>query len=343
MSTIDLGRLRTIETRDQIMYLIAILGAIVLFFFPQMLVYGDLFLYSWIMIFAVMTLGYNVLFGYTGLLSFGHAVFFGSGAYAVALTLEYTEIRSIFILMGIALVTVTVLGAVIGAISLRSTDVYYALLMLALAQFVYVLVWKSRDITGGDDGMAVGLPHFLGTTFENASSVSYMLDFFFYFVAAVFIISVLIMWMIVRSSFGLTLKTIRENEDRARAMGIPTKRYKWYATLISAIFPGIAGALFAIQFRHITPPILHWAFSGLILFMALLGGTNTFFGPAIGAGVYVILRQYALEAFPGSWQFVVGLVLVVVVLVLRERGVWGGAKDLFARGVRGRVGEADER
>lgn len=343
MSTIDISRLRAIETRDQVLYLIALLGAILLFVSPQIFVYADLFVYAWIMIFAIMTLGYNVLFGYTGLLSFGHAVFFGSGAYAVALTLEYTEIRSIFVLFAIAIVTVTILGAVIGAISLRSTDVYYALLMLALAQVVYVLVWKTRDITGGDDGMAVDLPHFLGATFENASSVAYMLDFFFYFVAAVFVISVLLMWMIVRSSFGLTLKTIRENEDRARAMGIPTTRYKWYATLISAIFPGIAGALFAIQFRHITPPILHWAFSGLILFMALLGGTNTFFGPAVGAGIYVLLRQYALEAFPGSWQFVIGLVLVVVVLVLRERGVWGGAKELVNRGFRDRGGGTDER
>lgn len=343
MSTIDISRLRSIETRDQVLYLIAVLGAILLFVSPQVFVYADLFVYAWIMIFAIMTLGYNMLFGYTGMLSFGHAVFFGSGAYAVALTLEYTEIRSIFVLFAIAIAVVTILGAVIGAISLRSTDVYYALLMLALAQVVYVLVWKSRSITGGDDGMAVDLPHFLGTTFENASSVAYMLDFFFYFVTAVFIVSVLLMWMIARSSFGLTLKTIRENEDRARAMGIPTTRYKWYATLISAIFPGIAGALFAIQFRHITPPILHWAFSGLILFMALLGGTNTFFGPAVGAGIYVLLRQYALEHFPGSWQFVVGLVLVVVVLVLRERGVWGGAKELVSRGFRDRGGGTDER
>jgi len=291
--------------------------------------YGTMFLLSWIFIYAIATLGFNLLFGYTGMLSFGHAAFFGGGAYSVALLQEFAGIHSVLLLLLLSVLVVLVMGAVFGAVSLRASDLYFSLLILALAQMTFVVVKKSRSITGGEDGIAVPTPHFLTLTFENANSIQYMAGFFYSFVALLFGCSVVAAWLLVRSPFGLTIRSIRENEDRARAMGIPVLRYKWYATVLSAVFVGLAGALYAIQFQHISPQLIDWRFSGLILFMALFGGTNSFLGPIVGAGAYVLMTNYLLDAFPGSWRFFVGLVLVFVVLTMREEGIWGSSKRVL--------------
>lgn len=309
---------------------VAAIGAILLFIAPLWLTNSVVYQIGWVLIFAITTLGYNVIFGYTGLLSFGHAAFFGGGAYTVALMMEYTEINSLILLLGAALVVSLTLSTLYGFVSLRSRDIYYALLMLALAQVLYVFAVKFYEITNGTDGMRVGTPSFLGVTFD-MSHMAFISGFFYYVIVLVFLLSAGILWIMMRSSFGLTLKMIRENEGRARAVGVNIERFKLYSTMVSGAFPGIAGGMYAIYFAYITPTILDWTFSGEIVFMTLMGGAHTFAGPIIGAGLFILLQQYALEFVSEYWQFVMGLILFIIVITLRTDGVWGGAKRLYEK------------
>ncbi|MFB6069652.1 MAG: branched-chain amino acid ABC transporter permease [Halanaeroarchaeum sp.] len=287
-------------------------------------------LMAWILILAILTMGYNVLFGYTGMLSFGHAAFFGSGAYTVAFLMHYTQVTGLIPLLLAGTVVGTALAAVFGAVSLRTRDIYYALLMLALAQILYVLAVKLYNITGGTDGLGIGLPTFLGAQVGGASIITYMATFYYYVVALLFFASVVAVWIVLRSSFGHTLKTIRENEARASAMGVPVTRYKLYSTLISGFFPGLAGALYAIQQGYIVPHILDWTYSGQIVFMTLLGGANTFLGPIFGAAIFVLLRSYALDLVSFYWQFIMGFTMFMVVITVGDDGFWGGFKTVLA-------------
>jgi len=276
---------------------VSIIGLAVPFVVTESIV----FLLTWILTYGILTLGYNVLYGYTGLLSFGHAAFFGGGAYIVALTLEYTGIQSILLLLLLAVVGTTVLGMVLGAVALRSTDIYYSLLTLALAQIVYVVVYKSYDLTGGSDGITISRPTFLGQYGQLDPSV-YLVSFYYYFILIVFAAVVASLWVMLRSPFGLTLKAIRENETRTAAIGLPVKRYKWYSMIISAALPGLAGGLYAILFTYISPSLLFWTMSGDILFMTLFGGAGTFIGPVFGGAFYILLRRFAAEFVNQHWQ-----------------------------------------
>lgn len=308
-------------------------GALLLFLAPLWLTDNVVFQLGWIMIFAITTLGYNVIFGYTGLLSFGHAAFFGGGAYTVGLLMEYAGVDSLILLLGGAVLVSLVLSSLYGVISLRSHDIYYALLMLALAQVLYVFAVKFYGITNGTDGMRILRPSFLGIGFD-MSLMTYITTFFYYVIALTFLLSAIVLWVMMRSSFGLTLKMIRENEDRARAVGVNVDRYKLYATIVSGVFPGIAGGMYAIYFAYITPSILDWTFSGDIVFMTLVGGASTFVGPIVGAGLFILLQQYALQFVSQYWQFVMGGILFVIVVTLRSDGLWGGLKKQFENRVR---------
>lgn len=305
------------------------LTALVMFLIPSVVtdVY-TLNLIAWGYILAILALGYNVIFGYTGLLSFGHAAFFGTGAYTVAFLMKYLHVDSLLVLIGSGGLVALVIATVFGAVSLRSHDVYYALLMLAMAQILYVSAVKWYSVTNGTEGMTIEQPSFLGVSFADVSLFTFLAGFYYYFIVTVFLLSIAALWVMMRSSFGLTLKSIRENEARARAVGVPVSRYKLYGTLVSGFFPGIAGAMFAIQQAHITPSILHWTFSGEILFMTLLGGASSFVGPIIGGLIFILLRTYAVSLFTEYWQFTMGAVLFLVVVLLGSDGLWGGAKRL---------------
>ncbi|WP_435365704.1 branched-chain amino acid ABC transporter permease [Haloarchaeobius sp. DYHT-AS-18] len=287
-------------------------------------------LIAWILIFGVMTLGYNLVFGYAGSLSFGHAAFFGSAAYAVALLMKYTGVNSLFLLLALGTLTAVGVAAVVGALTLNTSDIYYSLLTLALAQTLYVLAAKLYDITNGTDGIPIGQPHVLGQAFENLNAITFLTQLYYYVVVLLFVLSVAAIYLIVKSPFGLTLKTLRENPERARAMGISVKRFRWYATLCSGFFVGLAGSMFAILSGHITPQLLDWGFSGEIVFMTLIGGSGTFIGPIFGAGIYILLREYAVAFVSSYWQFTMGFIMFLIVVTLQSDGLWGGAKRLYA-------------
>lgn len=286
----------------------------------------QVFLTAQILAFAIAAVAYNVLLGYTGLLSFGHAAFFGGSAYTIGLVLHYTNINELFILLPLGILAAGVIAAIIGYISVKHTEVYYALLMLALSFLLYVITLKLYTYTGGTDGVPIPSPTVAGVDYIAAWGYTGFLQGVLYYVIVVsFLISITLLWVFMHSPFGLTLKTIRDSPDRARAIGIPVMRYRWYATIVSGVFTGVGGAMYAFLNGHVTPgTVLHWARSGELAFMAVLGGVGSFLGPVAGAGAFILLRAEA-QQLTGYWHFVMGLVLFSIV-VFEPKGIAGIVK-----------------
>jgi len=275
----------------------------------QLVIYG--------LIAAIAALGFNLLLGYTGLLSFGHSAYFGIGAYSVAFVVAHLGPHSMefYLLLGIPLVAVT--SALFGYICVRHTRIFFGILTLAISQVVYSLALKLFWVTGGSDGLRVPRPSlFLGLlNFSGSHGFQFFIKSYYYYVLGIFVICVILMWVIVHSPFGKALQAIRDNEVRARFLGLRIRRFRWISFLVSGTFTGVAGILWAPLNGLTTPDILYWTFSGEIVFAALLGGFRNFTGPIVGGIVFTYLRTYAV-ASTEYWQLLLGVVLVTLVLVL---------------------------
>jgi branched-chain amino acid transport system permease protein len=273
-------------------------------------------LLSYGLVLAIAALGFNLLLGYTGLLSFGHSAYFGVGAYAVAFIVKYLKFESMeaFLLGGI--LASGAVAALFGLLCVRYTKIFFGILTMALSQVLWSLAYKFFWVTGGSDGLRVPTPTLLGGFVRAGSDKFEFLSHRYYFyVLAVFVVCVAVMWVIVHSPFGKALQAIRDNETRAEFVGVQVWHYRWVAFLISGIFTGLAGALWVPLNGLTTPDILHWTFSGKMVFFTVLGGFQTFFGPIIGAIIYNYLETYAV-GHTVYWQMVLGIVLVVLVLAL---------------------------
>jgi branched-chain amino acid transport system permease protein len=282
------------------------------------------------LVFAIAALGFNLLLGYTGLLSFGHSAYFGMGAYAVAFIVKYLKLESMeaFLLGGI--LASGVVAALFGLLCVRYTKIFFGILTLALSQVLWSLAFKFFWVTGGSDGLRVPTPTLLGGFIRAGSDKFEFLSHRYYFyVLAVFVVCVAVMWVIVHSPFGKALQAIRDNETRAEFVGVQVWHYRWVAFLISGIFTGLAGALWVPLNGLTTPDILHWTFSGKMVFFTVLGGFQTFFGPIMGAIIYNYLETYAV-GHTVYWQMVLGIVLVVLVLAL-PAGIVGTVRRLAVR------------
>ncbi len=284
-------------------------------------------LLSYGLIFAIAALGFNLLLGYTGLLSFGHSAYFGMGAYAVAFVVKYLGITSmeLFLLAGIlasALVT-----ALFGFVCVRYTRIYFSILTLALSQVLWSLAFKFFWVTGGSDGLRVPTPTLLGMSIgAGQDKMTFLAHRYYYYVLVIFLAAVGVMWVIVHSPFGKALQAIRDNEIRAEFVGVQVWHYRWVAFLISGVFTGLAGALWVPLNGLTTPDILHWSFSGEIVFFTVLGGFSTFAGPIVGAVVFNYLKTFAV-GYTVYWQMFLGVVLVTLVMAL-PTGIMGMAARL---------------
>ena len=264
--------------------------------------------------FALFAGAFNLLLGYTGLLSFGHAAFFGGAAYFTAHAVkEWGVTPEVGLLIGVA--GAAGLGLVIGAIALRRTGIYFTMITLALAQMFFFFCLQA-GFTHGEDGIqSVPRGHLFGVI-----DLSHTLTMY-YFVAAVFLIGMGIIYRFVNSPFGMILKSIRENEARAISLGYSTTAYKLGAFVMSAALSGLAGGLKALVFQFATLTDVGWQMSGEVVLMTLLGGIGTLVGPIFGAGLVVTLQNYlATSDFPVT--IITGLVFMVCVLLFR-RGVVG--------------------
>jgi len=287
-------------------------------------------LLSYGLVFAIAALGFNLLLGYTGLLSFGHSAYFGAGAYAVAFIVKYAGLESmeVFLLGGV--VVSGIVAALFGVLCVRYTRIFFGILTMALSQVLWSLAYKFFWVTGGSDGLRVPTPTLLGGLVRmGADKQDFLSGPYYFYVLAVFVIAVAVMWVIVHSPFGKALQAIRDNETRAEFVGVQVWHYRWVAFVISGIFTGLAGALWVPLNGLTTPDILHWTFSGKIVFFTVLGGFQTFFGPVIGAVIYNYLENWAV-GYTVYWQMVLGVVLVVLVLAL-PAGIVGTVKRMSVR------------
>ncbi len=282
---------------------------------------------------AIAALGFNLLLGYTGLLSFGHSAYFGAGAYAVALMMRYLGVSSmeLFLLGGI--VCSAALAALFGVVCVRHTRIFFAILTLALSQVLWTLAYKFFWITGGTDGLRVPFSKLtlLGGLigFPGADAFARFISFYYYYVLVVFCVCTALMWLIVHSPFGKTLQAIRDNETRARFLGVRIWRYRWLAFLVSGIFTGLAGTLWVPLNGLTTPDVLYWPQSGKIVFFAVLGGFRNFSGPIVGAVLFNYLEVYAI-ALTEYWQITLGAILIILVTFL-PAGIVGTAQRLSAK------------
>jgi branched-chain amino acid transport system permease protein len=267
-----------------------------------------------IMIFAIAAVSLDLILGFGGMVSFGHAAYLGVGAYAVAIPAFY-GIDSGFVQWPLAVGLSALVALVIGALSLRTSGVYFIMITLAFAQMLYYL-GISINAWGADDGMR------LAHRSRFAGAVDLADPYVFYYV--VFGLLVVLLWLghrLVHARFGLVIRAAKSNERRMRAVGFSTFRYKLAAFVLAGAVCGLAGALLTNQTEYLTPSYMHWTRSGDIMVMVILGGMGTLFGPVLGAIVFLLLED-VLAAWTPHWQAVLGPLLVLIVLYAR-RGLWG--------------------
>lgn len=260
--------------------------------------------------FALFASAFNLLLGYTGILSFGHAAFFGGAAYVTAHAVKVWGVTpEIGILLG--MVAAAVLGLVIGYLAIRRQGIYSTMITLALAQMFFFFCLQAA-FTHGEDGLQ-GVPRGYLFGFIDLNQPMNM----YYFVLAVFVIGVFAIWRIINSPFGMILKSVRENENRAVSLGYSVNHYKLAAFVMSAALAGLAGGMKALVFQFATLTDVGWQMSGEVILMTLLGGIGTLIGPIVGAAFVVALQNYlATSDFPVT--IVTGVIFMACVLLFRK-------------------------
>jgi branched-chain amino acid transport system permease protein len=264
------------------------------------------------LIMILFAISFNLLFGYTGLLSFGHAAFFSTGAYCTGLMLLHVT-PSIPLAFLVGVLAATLAAWIIGYFCVRLDEIYFAMLSLAFGMMIHTVIWKWDRLTGGADGL-VNIPRpplnlgFL--TIDLSPIIPY-----YYLTLILVCAALLILWIIVQSPFGMTLKAIRENSDRIQFVGINVRRYRLISFVISGFFSGLAGALFAPFLRSIAPSIAFWTKSAEPVFMSLLGGPKIFLAPAVGAGIFMYLKEI-ISGYTELWMIYLGAILIGFVLFL---------------------------
>jgi branched-chain amino acid transport system permease protein len=296
-------------SRTQVMFLLLVVALAI----APFVVYPVLVMK--VLCFALFACAFNLLLGYTGLLSFGHAAFLGTAAYSTGHAMTAWSLTpELGILTGVA--AAALMGAIVGGLAIRRQGIYFAMVTLALAQMLYFFCLQA-PFTGGEDGLQ-GVPR--GKLFGLLSLGNDLVMYFF--VAAVFLGGFWMIHRIVHSPFGQVLKSIRENEPRALSLGYDVDRYKLLAFVLSAAIAGLAGATKTVVLGFATLTDVHWATSGEVVLMTLVGGVGTVLGPLIGAIVIVVLQNELADKV-GSWVTVIlGVIFVVNVLAFR-RGIVG--------------------
>lgn len=276
----------------------------------------------------------NLLIGYSGLVSFGHAIYFASGAYAYGLMMQSGDF-SVPAAFALAVLFTAALAAVIGAICVRLSEIYFAFLTLAFQMLLHSVILSQVEITGGDQGLMGGLPRppFLGVDLNQPYHL-------YAFVVVVFVACMLLMRLVVSSPFGYSLRMIRDNAERASFLGVAVTRTKLVCFVLSSAIASAGGVLFAIFFSGAFPEWGFWTKSGDAIFMIMLGGMQVFLGPLAGAAILHLLND-VVTAYTHHYGLVLGAIILVFALGLK-RGLGDVLFDWLQRR-RGRAEQAERR
>lgn len=252
-------------------------------------------------IFAIFALSYDLLLGFTGIVSFGHALFFGIGAYGTGMLMKTYGWPFVLTLFPVMLLCIA-FGVGMGAVTIRAKDTYFSMLTLAIGQFIWVLVVKLRDVTGGEDGF-----HGVKLLFDNNRLAIY------YFIIAVLLLVYIFAKKFINSPTGRVLQAIRENEDRSGMIGYSVLNYKVLVILISGTIAGLAGSLYAVTAGSLTPALIHSNTTMHAIMMTVIGGMGTLTGPILGAFV-VKTAEHVLSGITQRWMLAFGILYVIIVL-----------------------------
>ncbi len=319
------GRLKAIPLLKSGLPSLGIKGDILIFilllFLPQLLkaVGSYQSMATFVVVWGLIAMGFNFLLGYTGALSFGHAAFLGIGAYGAGLTIKFLVPNTLLAVL-IGTLAGTIAAALLGTLITRLRGIYFSMLTIAFGQMFYFIAFEWRTVTGGDDGLRgfARQPIHLGPLSIDLLHNELV---FYYFTLVLFLIAVMLMRRIISSPLGRTFLALRENERRARFLGISVERYLWLSFVISAVFTSLGGALLGLLINFADPTMLYWTTSGQIVMMAFLGGTRNFYGPLLGAGIFKILQDF-LSSITPNWMIFLGGLFIIFVLFF-PRGVAG--------------------
>jgi branched-chain amino acid transport system permease protein len=291
--------------------LVAIWAALISVPFWLPLLGGYTALASKVLVFGLAAMGLNMLLGFTGVLSFGHAAYFGLGAYGAGLTLRYLVHSTPLAMLA---------GTLFGLLIVHRRGVYFAMCTIAFGQIWYYIAYSWNDFTGGFDGLRDFHREPIGfgpLTFDITRGETR----FYFFLLAIFAAAVGLMGLLLRSPFGRTLLAIRENERRARFLGIPVERHIWLSFSFSCFIAALAGTLYALLNNFADPLTLHYSLSGYFVVMTVIGGMRTFWGPLVGAVLFVMLQDY-ISSMTVNWMSFIGVIFILVVLFF-PRGLLG--------------------
>ena len=269
-----------------------------------------------VLAFALYAVSFNVLLGYGGMLSFGHAAFFGVGGYTAALVVKQSGLPPALALACLPLASMFVSAAaalIIGFFSVQRTGIYFAMLTFAFQMLLYTIALKATPLTGGDDGLTgIKPPGLLAQPFA-----------YYYFALAMTGASLYVLHRVVSSPFGYTLRALRANALRVQHLGVDVRAHRLGVFVVSGAFAGLAGAIFALSNGNVFPGWLNWTASATPVVMAVLGGTTSFLGPALGAAVYVVL-EVLISGRTEYWPLAMGIIIVTLVLLMPEglTGLW---------------------
>ncbi len=300
---------------------LSIIIFLVLLILPSFIPRFYTYILALIFVTSLLAMSLNLVVGHGGMFQFHHGVFYGVGAYTIALMLKKTSLP-MWAGFFAGPIVAAIIGLIIGWLCVRLTRLYFGMLQISLGSLIWVIVFRWYSFTGGDDGIpGIPMPSLL-SSLRNS----------YYFILIILAICLILMYMILKSPFGSTLQAIRDNPQRCEAIGINVRRHQLIAIVIATFFAGVAGVLFVALERSVFADLLFWTFSLEIFIMCLLGGWFTFAGPILGAAIIVALRTF-VGIFTEYWTLILGIVLTLIIFFLPE-GVMGFFQKLFKDGTK---------
>lgn len=274
-----------------------------------------------ILVWGLLAMSSDILIGYTGMVSFGHSAFFGLGMYGAAAALLTTRPPSLWLALLYGLVGAAAVAIFVAYFATRLRDIYFSITTLVFAQIFYVIIFTWTELTGGENGLTFAQPAF---TIPGVVSARFTPVTLHWFILGVVTASYLILRRVTHSPFGRVLQAIRENEARTRAIGYHVERYKMMAVMLSGLFAGVAGVLYAIQNKFAAPDFVFFLISGETVIFNVMGGAGTLVGPIAGAAFFLILREGVSRFFTEYYLIPVGIIFTLMVIFMPQGllGFW---------------------
>jgi branched-chain amino acid transport system permease protein len=280
-----------------------------------------------ILIWGLLAMSSDLLIGYTGMISFGHSAFFGLGMYGAAMALLDARYPNLWLALAYGLIAAGTVAAFVAYFSTRLRDIYFTITTLIFSQIFYVVIFTWTAVTGGENGLNFRRPPL---AIDGLFSIRFMPSVLHWFVLAIVAGSYLILRRVTRSPFGMVLQSIRENEARTRAIGYPVERYKIVAVMLSGLFAGLAGVLYALQNQFAAPDFVFFFVSGETVIYNVIGGVGTLVGPIVGAAAFLLLREAFSRFFTEFYLIPLGVIFILIVLFLPQ-GLLGFARRWLNR------------